>query len=79
MVQTFVSGKRLVTLILGDGVGPEVVRPARRVVEAAGGAGCVAGVRGRRGSLPPQASLGRPGRDDRVDRERRVVLKRPRS
>lgn len=30
------QGKKLVTLIRGDGVGPEVVRSARRILEAAG-------------------------------------------
>jgi len=32
------SGKKLVTLILGDGVGPEVVRSTQRIIEASGAA-----------------------------------------
>ncbi len=35
-VEVSPTGKRLVTVIPGDGIGPEVVRAARRIVEAAG-------------------------------------------
>jgi len=32
------SGKKLVTLIPGDGIGPEIVESARRIIEATGAA-----------------------------------------
>ncbi len=33
-----IDGKRLVTLIPGDGIGPECVRATQRIIEAAGAA-----------------------------------------
>ena len=77
MVQTSVSGKRLVTLISGDGVGPEVVRAARRVVEATGAPvawqECAAGAEVfRRGLLS-----GVPVETIESIRQTRVVLKGP--
>jgi isocitrate dehydrogenase len=36
MTSTTRSGKKVVTLIPGDGIGPEVIHAARRVIEAAG-------------------------------------------
>ena len=76
-MQTSVSGKRLVTLILGDGVGPEVVRSAQRIVEAAGSPvawqECEAGADVFNRGLPS----GVPAETIESIRETRVVLKGP--
>lgn len=77
MVQTSVSGKRLVTLIPGDGVGPEVVRAACRLVEATGATvawqECKAGAEVFRRRL----SSGVPPETIESIRQTRVVLKGP--
>ena len=77
MTQSPVSGKRLVTLIAGDGVGPEVVRAAQRVVEAAGAPvawqGCEAGAEVFSRGL----SSGVPHETIESIRQTRVVLKGP--
>jgi isocitrate dehydrogenase len=77
MAQMSTAGERLVTLIPGDGIGPEVVQAARRVVEATGAAvrwqECEAGAEVFRRGLPS----GVPGETIESIRQTRVVLKGP--
>lgn len=74
---TSASGKTLVTVIPGDGIGPEVVRSAQRIVEAAGAnveweereAGAEVFKKGLPSGVPPETI-------ESIDRTR-VVLKGP--
>ena len=74
---TSASGKTLVTVIPGDGIGPEVVRSAQRIVEAAGArieweereAGAEVFRKGLPSGVPPETI-------ESIDRTR-VVLKGP--
>jgi len=76
-VGTSASGKTLVTVIPGDGIGPEVVRSAQRIVEAAGAnveweereAGAEVFKKGLPSGVPPETI-------ESIDRTR-VVLKGP--
>ena len=57
-----------VTLIPGDGVGPEVVRSAARIIDAAGRRDRLGGGRGRRRGLQARRHERRSARDTRIDR-----------
>jgi len=77
MVSTIRSGKKVVTLIPGDGIGPEVINAARRVIEAAGvpieWEECEAGASVFRKGL----ESGVPGETIESIQRTRVVLKGP--
>ena len=57
-----------VTVIPGDGVGPEVVRSAVRIIDAAGRPDRLGGGRGRRRGLQAGRHERRPAGDTRIDR-----------
>ena len=62
------AGTIPVTLIPGDGIGPECVEAARRIVEAAGAPIDWEVQRGGRGRVPEGRAVRRAARNDGVDR-----------